>query len=151
MTVTIKGYVVVIDKTSLPLIKEGGWCPSKQKNGRVYFQRNRSGKREFLHRVIAGVSCGDTDHRNGDTLDLRKKNLRPASRSQNMMNRGRQKNNKSGYKGVSWAPWTNRWRAQISFGGIFYHIGYFTDPKKAAKAYAAEAKTIAGLFSKADA
>ena len=41
------------------------------------------------------------DHKNRNVLDNRKSNLRCSTHSDNLMNRTKQKNNTSGYKGIS--------------------------------------------------
>lgn len=56
-----------------------------------------------MHRVILGLAHGDKrhgDHKNHDTLDNRDENLRIATRSENLCNRGACINNRSGFKGV---------------------------------------------------
>ena len=54
-----------------------------------------------LHRLILDAPPGKhVDHINGDTLDNRKCNLRLCSIRENLLNRGPNKNNTSGYKGV---------------------------------------------------
>jgi len=49
---------------------------------------------------------------------------------------------KSGYKGVGWYYRTNKWRAFIMHKGKRYWLGYFDDPKEAAKAYDAKAREL---------
>lgn len=61
---------------------------------------------------------GLLDHINGDSLDNRIANLRVCTQAQNMLNRGAQKNSKSGVKGVS--PHGPSWRARIRAGGVNY-------------------------------
>ena len=59
-----------------------------------------------IHRIITGLSdlSYDIDHKNGKLSrnDNRKSNLRIATRSQNNMNKDKQKNNTSGVSGVGW-------------------------------------------------
>lgn len=65
----------------------------------------------------------EVDHKNGDSLDNRRENLRFCTRSQNCQNRRRHSNNRSGFKGVYFDPqncnrWTTgRWIAQIRVNG----------------------------------
>ena len=56
-----------------------------------------------IHRFIMGTKAGKIiDHKNGDGLDNRKRNLRFVSNQQNMQNRsGSNTNSKSGVRGVS--------------------------------------------------
>ena len=73
------------------------------KNGMYYAGRARpgGGKMISMHREIAGARDGeDVDHRNRDSLDNRRRNLRKCTKSQNGANRPAQRDNSSGYKGV---------------------------------------------------
>jgi hypothetical protein len=80
-----------------------------------------------MHRhVLQDFSNQAYDHKNRDTLDNREKNLRPCNKSQNSMNRGPPKHNKSGYKNITWHNGYNKWRVFINFKGIFKNIGYFS-------------------------
>ena len=65
------------------------------------------GKRYRAHRlawlyVYGAWPLGRLDHEDTDRQNNRIKNLRPASNAENLHNRGKQKNNTSGYKSVSW-------------------------------------------------
>lgn len=117
---------------------------------------------ERLHRIIAEVflNCGkpltpqqDVDHIkpiNGSHAQEqdRLSNLRIVSRSQNLMNRGCQSNNTSGYKGVFLHKSTGTWKAQIMSCGRLKYLGYFHTPEAAAKAYDKSAKELHGEFAK---
>ena len=62
--------------------------------------------------------------KNNDTLDNRKSNLRIVEDRHNSQNRkGRNKNNKSGYRNVSWDG--NRWVVQLSIDGKNVCFGRF--------------------------
>lgn len=80
MRFTIKGkgskvYTVTVDQEDANLLRLYIWRPNVQTCGSVYFRRY-SGE-ATLHRVIARAKAGDiVTFVNGDTLDLRKANLR---------------------------------------------------------------------------
>ena len=92
----------------------------------------------LMHRLLMELERGDrreVDHRNTDTLDNRRLNLRIATHSQNGANRGANENNTSGYKGVSWHKVGRKWRAQIRVNGRQIYLGMFDSPEQASLAY----------------
>lgn len=89
------------------------------------------------------------DHKNVKRDDNRITNLRPASGSQNSANRGLDKNNTSGAKGVYWRPLRNKWQAMIQKDGRQRHLGYFDNRDDGAAAYLSAAKTLFGEFARA--
>ena len=103
----------------------------------------------YMHRIIANPPSGkETDHINGNGLDNRRCNLRACTRSQNHMNRRKQANCSSQYKGVSWDKARQKWWVQISkcHGGI-HRIGRFDDEEKAARTYDRFALEYFGTFA----
>lgn len=69
-----------------------------------------------MHRFIMNNPIGfKVDHKNHNTLNSRRLNLRPVDNSQNMLNRkGPQRNNTSGFLGVSWNSSIKKWRARLN-------------------------------------
>ena len=103
-----------------------------------------------MHRVILGCEAPDEqgDHRNGNTLDNRRKNLRKCTQPQNARNSPARINNKSGYKGVSFRKSHGKWVAQINDPvKSSRYIGYFDSPEEAALAYDEAAKRLHGEFA----
>lgn len=90
------------------------------------------------------------DHIDGYPSNNRFANLREATNSENMLNRGMQSNNRSGVKGVFWECRRSKWCAQIKVRGKLHFIGYFPEDKlnDAAAAYAAAAKELHGEFAR---
>ena len=86
------------------------------------------------------------DHINGDPLDNRIENLREATIQQNGCNRGKNKNNSSGYKGVTWHKANKKWLAQIMHNGKNIYLGCFDLLEDAAEAYQAKAKELHGEY-----
>jgi len=87
------------------------------------------------------------DHINRNRLDYRKENLRPCNKSQNMANSKISKRNSSGYKGVSFDPSRNNWRAVICKRGKYITIGRYNTKEEAAEAYNLKAKELFGKFA----
>ena len=85
------------------------------------------------------------DHVNGDSLDNRRKNLRIATIQQNAQNRGARRNSKTGFKGVYLV---HKYQAQIMVDGKTTHLGWFDDPKEAARAYNKAALKLHGEFAR---
>jgi hypothetical protein len=75
------------------------------------------------------------DHINGVKDDCRWINLREATDTQNKTNISKYKNNKSGFKGVSWEASRKKWIAQANFNGINKKLGRFDTPELASIAY----------------
>jgi hypothetical protein len=102
-----------------------------------------------MHRFILGASAGRiTDHKNMDGLDNRRDNLRNATPGQNAANNGPFRHNTSGYRGVTYDRFRNKWRAEIRIDGRDKHLGRFGTKEEAAMAYDRRAKLVWGEFAK---
>lgn len=73
----------------------------------------------------------DIDHINGNRADNRIENLRLCSRSENLRNAQKRKDNTSGIKGVGLHALTGKWRARISIAGKQVYLGLFQSLKEA--------------------
>lgn len=108
-------------------------------------------ERSTLHRILLGLSNGDKregDHKNHDTLDNRRScNIRIATSSQNKMNRRGNKSRRGPFKGVSFEPDRNKFKAQIKINGKQTFIGRFVSEINAAQAYNILAETHFGEFA----
>lgn len=151
-----KGQSALIDASDIPLIRDRNWHASFSPTSRSFYAKG--GKRVgeigprayYIHRKILGVSPPiEVDHKNGDSLDNRKANLRLANRSQNAMNQKLNKNNSSGYKGVTWYKTANKFMAYITVNYKRIHLGCFDCPEEARAAYVAAAQKYAGEFARA--
>jgi hypothetical protein len=103
-----------------------------------------------MHRIVNNTPEGMyTDHINMDKLDNRKSNLRTCNKSQNSMNRKKQRATRhtSKYKGVCWCKTKQKWKARIKFKSREYSLGYHTNEESAAEAYNERAKELFGEFA----
>lgn len=101
-----------------------------------------------MHRLIIEIPEGfEVDHINLNKSDNRRSNLRICTRTENIINRLVQKNNSSGFKGVTWHRRIKKFQARIGVGKKRMHLGYFDCPIDAAKAYNIAAKQNHGQFS----
>jgi len=97
-------------------------------------------KRSCLHREIVKPRKGKlVDHRDNDSLNNLRSNLRQATHSQNTINRPKRANTSSKYIGVYWNKQRNMWRASIRYmqkgRSIIKHLCYTSDESDAARAY----------------
>jgi hypothetical protein len=88
------------------------------------------------------------DHVNGDPSDTRFVNLRPATRSQNMMNMALPPSNTSGVKGVSWNRRHQRWEAYITLNRKQMKLGTYRELTDAAQARKAAEQRLFGEFAR---
>ena len=121
-------------------IKDYCWCESHVESGYAVISASDPNTHKVIkmHQLIYGGPC---DHADRNPLNNRKSNLREATRSQQNMNRGMQKNNTSGFKGIYWMKSCKKWQAFININKKKTHLGYFKDKDDAIKArLEAEAK-----------
>jgi hypothetical protein len=75
----------------------------------------------LLHHFLVGSELEDVDHINNNQLDNRDKNLRHTMQPDNDKNRrGKNRNNKSGYRNVCWIY--DCWRIQLQINGVNYRF-----------------------------
>lgn len=86
------------------------------------------------------------DHIDCDRSNNRFANLREATKSQNMLNRGPQRNNTSGLKGVSFSKRSGLWIAQLQVKNKNYHFGYHKTKEQAAEAFKEGYEKYAGDY-----
>ncbi len=140
-----KGLFAKIDDEDFEEISKYKWhALFKRKGGKPYANtsvhisgsgKNRKKKNINMHKLIMKTTK-HVDHKNGDTLDNQKNNLRECNNSQNHMNIGKiKKKTTSKYKGVSQRKQDIKWRATIRINGKHKELGYFFTEKEAAEAY----------------
>jgi HNH endonuclease len=71
------------------------------------------------------------DHKDGNTKNNKKSNLREATTSQNGMNKRFLSTNTSGVTGVCWDSYYSKWTAYVKINGKNKNLGRFTDFDKA--------------------
>ena len=116
-----------------------------------YFQIGLLDKLYKSHRLAWFYVHGEwptnqLDHINRDKIDNRLVNLREATRAENKKNVIAQKNNTSGYKGVSYFKRRRKWVAQICTNGKRTYLGCYTTAAEASRAYESAAKLHHGNF-----
>lgn len=116
-----------------------------------YWTITIDGKHRLAHRLAFLYMTGQwpknlVDHINENKLDNRWQNLREANATQNIIHTGKQKSNTSGFKGVSWHPASNKWRARASYERKHYHLGMFVNIVDAFVAYSEFARDHFGEF-----
>lgn len=148
-----QGYEALVDDADYETVMTVGpwYALVKPDRQTVYAQRNiqcpdgrRSG--QYMHKLLTGWP--QTDHRNGDGLDNRRVNLRPATGTQNNANSRPRKDNTSGLRGVRWHEQKRRWHAYIRVNGKRHHLGSYDNPETAGRAYDTAARELFGEFAR---
>ena len=100
-----------------------------------------------MHRLLlAPEKEKKTDHKNGNTLDNRRLNLRASDKYESNRNVGRTVRNTSGFRGVSETK-IGRFRAYIRNGGKNVYLGTYDTAREAHAAYCTAAKRFHGEFA----
>src|SRR5262245_20012179 len=139
-----RGQDALIDVTDLPRIRSYCWVAlwSGRHGFRVVTRVPGGGPYTYLAPFLLGARV---DHVNRNPLDNRRANLRPATQSQNMMNRAGW-GKRSRYSGVVPTP-HGRWYAKIVQAGQQYVSPRFDTQEEAARWYNAKAKALHGPFA----
>ena len=107
-------------------------------NGHGYKRITINGKCYKQHRLLFEAyyntpipSDRVIDHINQNKSDNRIENLRIVDRKENGQNRGKNVNNKSGHKNVSWYKNAEKWQVLIQIDGVKKHFGLFDNVEDA--------------------
>jgi len=130
--------------------RAGDAAGAKDERGYLRVQVNH--QLYWVHRIVwllvLGVAPkGEIDHINENKADNRVCNLREANKASNMQNRGAQRNNTSGFKGVSYHKQRGKWTARIAVDGEQTYLGLFTTKAEAHTVYCAAADKLHGAFA----
>jgi hypothetical protein len=146
--VLAQGQVALIDSTDASLVAGRTWQHSAGYASALIRRGGGVRERVLMHRLIMAAPPGvQIDHINWNKLDNRRANLRFATATQQRANMGLQRNNTSGYKGVSLVRKSGMWRAAIRRNGEYIWLGDHHAAVEAAKAYDSAARVLFGEFA----
>lgn len=147
-----KGLVTIVDDEDYEGLIHRTWYA--QFNGITHYaatsERDANGRNRIvlMHRLILSVPPGQfVDHRDRNTLDNRRQNLRYCTKAQNAQNSKIRSDNTTGKKGVSFRKEYGTYRATIRISGRGVHLGTYDTAEGAAKAYDDAARLHFGEFA----
>jgi hypothetical protein len=143
---TNSGVTIIIDADMLQTLSPHSWGVASCGHVRAKID----GRIVYIHRLILSAGPGDQiDHKNQNKLDNRRSNLRFCNHSQNRSNRQAQKNNKSGFRGVTsvFLAGNLRFIARAAKNRVNYNGPARRSPEAAARDYDAIARLIHGEFA----
>jgi len=145
------GHEAIVDIADYPAVKPFRWTLHRSKTKLYAATRGFIGSGlpsvgSTLHRWLFR-DIGEIDHKNGNGLDCRRLNLRPATRTQNNANRLKC-GGSSRFKGVTWDRARSKWKALIQINGIVINLGRFRSEVNAAQAYNFAADELFGEFAR---
>ena len=121
--------VAIVSDSDWELLSESKWH-AKSCNGRFYAARTKDGQEQYMHRLLLGFPA-EVDHRNGNTLDNQRSNLRPSNRTQQGRNQHRKRSGCSAdHIGIYQRP-NGRWSAQITVAYKNINLGTFDTQEEA--------------------
>jgi AP2 domain len=142
-----QGQNAIVDKADYLWLSQWNWFAYWSPETRSFYAKRRDGEGMVsMQSFILDCKNGEmADHKNFDTLDNRRENIRPSNRSTNAQHRRIRKDNSSGYKRVCFRG--GKWLAHITVKGKQLPLGIFFTPEDAARAYDAAALEHYGEFS----
>lgn len=143
-----QGQNAIVDAKDFEWLSQWNWYAYYNPHTKSFYAKRRAGDNDIgMHGAILNCEPSkEVDHKSGNTLDNRRANIRVCTHTENMRNRGKDFNTRSGFKGVYRDK--KKWFSQISVNGKAVRLGIFTDKKKAAKAYDQAATIYHGEFAR---
>lgn len=136
--ITKAGIPVFYDKSDHKLVSQFTWRVSK--TGKKFYAITTlpDGTTIYMHRLILGLKPDDkriVDHKNGCTVNNKRRNIRATSHKVNAWNMRYSKHNSLGYEGVVFIKASGKFQSRIYIDGKRRSLGYFNTAKKAGRAY----------------
>jgi hypothetical protein len=133
----------LIDATDFEAIRDKHvWVVERRRT--CYVQVQLSDRKDYLHRMLLNAPPKvPVDHDNHNGLDNRRANIQVSTPRRNSLNAQLRRDNRSGFRGVTWDSTREKWRVEIAGSGI----GRFDDVVEAAHAYDAAARARYGAFA----
>lgn len=148
-----QGQVALVDDGDFENLNKFKWCAHKKpgfiavRNCRCPFEKPP--RRQYMiymsHQIMSCPRDKEVDHKDHNTLNNQRFNLRICTHVQNQGNRSKNKNNTSGYKGVY--KDCKKWAVRIAFNKRRIYLGPFDSKIEAARAYDRTAKKCFGEFA----
>jgi hypothetical protein len=106
-----QGKYALIDADDLPVVSAYRWHLSVTKSGLMYAAASQGrAKKIYMHRLLMNAPHGVmVDHRNGDSLDNTRANMRLCTNAENQRNARRRKGQNTMPTGVRWESRKGRW------------------------------------------
>lgn len=143
---------ILVSDEDRDLLVKSKWAISKgyALGNAKLFKGQASMHRIIMQRVLGRklIKGEHVDHINGIGIDNRRDNLRLATRSQNLGNQRINRNNSTGFKGVSYHKQRGKWVALICVNGTRHYLGIFNTPEGAKFAYDKAAVKYFGEFAR---
>jgi hypothetical protein len=153
-----QGKIAIIPYEAAEQVKAfGKWYAHRHRNTwyAVTTRHNETPSKIYLHSFLTGWPM--VDHLNGNGLDCRWLNMRPANSQQNSANRRKASGTSSRFKGVTWHKDRNKWKVQIGVNSEpgnrtagyrrNINLGYYISEEEAAHAYDKAAVEHFGEYS----
>jgi len=156
MIINLKEFEVIIDAEDYEKINKYHWHIQTSRPGyRVvvssFWDKERKIVRHIsLHRFIMNFPDSLIDHKDGNTFNNSKSNLRLCDSKGNTRNAKLKSTNTSGFKGVHLHRKTGKWRARICVNYRAISLGLYYTPEEAHQAYFEAAKKYYGEFARSE-
>ena len=131
-----QGKETLVSDKDYAILSRVKWHANRTPYGSIYARGRIDGRRVYMHTLVmqrtGRTRFDDVDHRNGNTLDNRRCNLRAATHQQNMRNMQTQVKSVSGVRGVHRNK--RRWIARLTVDGRGLCFGTYDTIAEAAAA-----------------
>lgn len=144
-----QGQNAIVDTKDFAWLSQWNWHAQWNARTASFYAQRLSGLHGTciaMHRLILGCKGKHQgDHRDHNTLNNRRRNLRKCSASQNQRNKRMNKNNSTGFRGVTKEH--GKWRAGIKVNRRTIKLGTFPSPEAAARKFDEAARRYHGEFA----
>lgn len=118
-----RGKFALVDNDDYPMLMDHTWFLG----GQYAISRKNSVSTKMHHLILPKKKGFDVDHRDKNTLNNQRYNLRYLSRSENVINSRISSRHKSGVIGVYFDAKSLKWKANITKNRKRIHLGSYSD------------------------